>query len=322
MWFRHRIKNRRSSRSHDVLDVKLRSSQVRSARVRLATIVAGVFLGSLLALYLFCQIGRGVLNLLVYENQSFAVQRLEVQSDGVISPDQLRRWSGVNLGDNLFVLKLDEVKRGLEMVSMIHSVSVERILPDTLRIRVTERVPLAQVNVPRPRASGGGIEVVVFQVDSEGFVMQPLDPRQRAVPLSQSEDKLPVLSGINVSELQPGRRVDSPQVRAALQLITAYENTTLAGMVDLKRVDVAAGAGVLVATTEQGSEVTLSLDRLDQQLLRWQRIHEECLKRNKIIAALDLAVSDSVPLRFLEASAVPPVAPKAAKPSRPKKKNV
>jgi cell division septal protein FtsQ len=295
MWFRHRIKNRRSSRSHDVLDVKLRSSQVRSARVRLATIVAGVFLGSLLALYLFCQIGRGVLNLLVYENQSFAVQRLEVQSDGVISPDQLRRWSGVNLGDNLFVLKLDEVKRGLEMVSMIHSVS---------------------------RASGGGIEVVVFQVDSEGFVMQPLDPRQRAVPLSQSEDKLPVLSGINVSELQPGRRVDSPQVRAALQLITAYENTTLAGMVDLKRVDVAAGAGVLVATTEQGSEVTLSLDRLDQQLLRWQRIHEECLKRNKIIAALDLAVSDSVPLRFLEASAVPPVAPKAAKPSRPKKKNV
>ena len=54
-------------------------------------------------------------------------------------------------------------------------------LPGTLRIRVTEREPVAQVNVPRPCPDG--IEFVVFQLDADGYVMLPLDPRQRAVPL-------------------------------------------------------------------------------------------------------------------------------------------
>ena len=37
---------------------------------------------------------------------------------------------------------------------------------------------------------------------------------------------------------------------------------------------------------------------------------------------LDLAVTNNIPLRWLEASAVPPAAPKSPKPLRPKKKHV
>ena len=55
------------------------------------------------------------------------------------SADQLRRWAGVKPGENLFALDLARVKRDLEMVPLIDSVSVERVLPRTLRIRVTER---------------------------------------------------------------------------------------------------------------------------------------------------------------------------------------
>lgn len=320
MWFRRKIKNRRSGRTHDVLDVKLRSSQVRSARARLVTIALGVSFGSVLGLYLLWRVGDWTLKRLVYENKSFAILQMDVQTDGVISPDQLRRWSRVKPGENLLALDLAEVKRELEFVSMIQSASVERILPGTLRIRVTERVPVAQVNVPRPRA-GGGLELVVFQIDTEGYVILPLDARQRAVPLDQSNDQLPVLSGINVSELQPGRLVESAQVQAALRLIVAFENSPLNGPVDLRRIDVSL-PGVLVVTTGQGSEITLSPRDFEQQISRWQRIHEECLKLNKIIATLDLAVTENTPLRFVEASSVPPAAPRIAKPLRARKKNV
>ena len=61
---------------------------------------------------------------------------------------------------------------------------------------VTEREPVAQVNVPR-RDNRGGLEVAVFQLDAEGYVMVPLDPQQRAMPLNQMNDQLPVLSGVN-----------------------------------------------------------------------------------------------------------------------------
>ena len=95
----------------------------------------------------------------------------------------------------------------------------------------------------------------------------------------------------------------------------------MAGLVDLKRVDVSSPE-VLVVTTGQGSEVTFGLTDLEQQLRRWHAIFELGQKMGKAIATLDLAVTNNIPLRWLEASAVPPAPPKSPKPLRPKKKHV
>ena len=319
MWFRRKAKNRRLSQTR-VLDVKVRSSRVRAARIRLATIATSVALGTLLGVYLAWRAGTWALDRFVYENKSFAIQRIDVVTDGVISADQLRRWSGVKVGENLLAIDLARVKRNLELVAMIQSASIERLLPNTLRIRVTEREPVAQVNVPHLR-DGGGIELVVFQIDTDGYVMVPLDPRQRAVPLSQAEDQLPVISGINLSELQPGRKVESPQTAAALRLIASFESSPMAGLVDLKRVDVSSPE-VLVATTGQGSEVTLGLDDFDRQLLRWKAIHELGLSLNRVIATLDLAIPNNIPTRWAEAGSVPPAAPKSTPPARTRRRHV
>ena len=220
MWFRREQKNRRLHRFH-VLDVKLRSDQVRATRTRLAALTMGILFGTVFGLYLLWRTGEWALDKFVYENSEFAVQHVEVKTDGIIAPDQLRRWSGVKLGDNLIALDLTAVKRNLELVSTIGSVSIERILPRTLKISVTERDPVAQVNVPRADASGG-IAVAVFQLDADGYVMLPLDPRLCVVPLAQVSDQLPVIAGLNVYQLQPGHRVESPQVQAALELIVSW----------------------------------------------------------------------------------------------------
>jgi len=212
------------------------------------------------------------------------------------------------------------VKRDLELMPLIGSVSVERILPRTLRIRVTERNPVAQVNVPRLDGRGG-VEVVVFQIDAGGCVMVPLDPQQRAVPLSQVDDQLPVLSGVNLRELQPGRRIESPQVQAALLLIGEFDRSSMAGLVDLRRIDVSAPE-VLMATTGQGSEVTFAFQDLERQLRRWREIHDLGQRMNRVIATLDLAVPNNIPARWIEASAAPAVTVKPPKPQRNKPKNV
>ena len=62
----------------------------------------------------------------------------DLQTDGVISTEQLRRWANVRLGDSLFALDLARVKRDLEFVPLVSFVSVERLLPTTLRIRVND----------------------------------------------------------------------------------------------------------------------------------------------------------------------------------------
>ena len=320
MWFkREQNKNRRLHRTH-VLDVKLRSDQVRSTRVRLVAMACLLLACTFLSLYLFWRVGVWTLDTFVYENADFAIQQIDVQTDGVIAPEQLRRWSGVKPQANLIDLDLAAVKRNLELVSVIDSVSVERVLPRTLKIRVTERDPIAQVNVAWADAAGG-ITVHIFQLDADGVVMQPLDPRLCVVPLAQMNSQLPVITGLNSFQLQPGRRMELPQVQAALRLVSAFEHSPMAGLVDLRRVDVSA-PGVVVATTGQGSEITFGLENLDQQLSRWRQIYNLGLSQSRTIASADLAVANNVPVRWMLASAVPVAPIKSVKPQKNRRRNV
>jgi cell division septal protein FtsQ len=308
MWFKRRPKNRRLSRGH-VLDVRLRSEQVRATRSRLALMAVSVPAVTIFGLYLLWRTGDWTLDKFVYENTEFAIQRVDVQTDGVIAPDQLRNWSGVKLGANLIALDLASVKRNLEFWPVINSVSVERVLPRTLKIRVTEREPIAQVDMPRVNGANG-VVISVFQLDAAGVVMQPLDPRMCVIPLSQmSNGGLPVITGLNVAQLQPGHRVALPQAQAALQLISAFGHSPMAGLVDLRRIDVSA-PGVVVVTTGQGGEITFGLQNVGQQLARWREIFDLGRRNNRDIAAADLAVANNVPVRWMDSSAAPAVAPK------------
>jgi hypothetical protein len=319
MWFKRKTRNRRAGNIH-VLDVKLRSSQVRNARFKFGAVAIGSVLGVVFGIYLLWRGGEWMLNQLAYENPSFTIQSVDVQTDGVVSKDQMRRWTGVKPGQNLLALDLAVVKRNLEMVSVVKSVSIERVLPSTLQIRISEREPIAQINVPRPKPQGG-LEVVVFHFDAEGYVLQPLDPRQRVTPLNQVETPLPVIMGLGASDMQPGRRIETPQVQAALRLVGEFECSPLAGVTDIKRIDVGYPE-VLMVTTMQGSEVTFGLQNLDWQLRRWHHLHETGRLMNKIIASLDLAVTNNTPLTWLEVNNTPFSSPKPNRPQRTRRRNV
>lgn len=318
MWFkRGQGKNRRLHRRH-VLDVKLRSDQARANRLRLARITFAVAAGTFAGLYLLWRAGELALNTFVYENPDFAIEQIEAETDGMIAPEQLRRWAGVKEGENLIALDLRDVKRKLEMVSVIDSVSVERVLPHTLKIRVTERVPIAQINEQHSDGAGG-ISVSVYQVDEDGMVMQPLDPRVCSVPLAELNPQLPVIYGVNY--FLAGRRIEQPQAQAALQLVAAFDRSPLAGLAELQSVDVSQ-PHVIVVTTRQGSEITFSLDDIGQQLRRWGEICNFGAQQRKTIATADLAVANNVPVRWMAANPPPGPVPRTVKPLKTRRKNV
>jgi len=152
--------------------------------------------------------------------------------------------------------------------------------------------------------------------------MKPLDSRLCVIPLSQMSAELPAVTGLNGYQLQPGHRVESPQAQAALQLIGAFDHSPMAGLVDLRRVDVSS-PGVVVATTGQGAEITFALENLEQQLARWRKIYDLGQSMNKAIASADLAVSNNVPVRWTAASIVPGTTPKIkSNPAKYRRKNV
>ncbi len=317
IWFRRKPRNRRLGREF-VLDVKLRSSQVRATRARMAAVALAIVFAIVLGVCLVVRGGQWALDQLVYENSAFAVQTIDVQTDGILAIEEIRRWAAVRRGANLLALDLARVKRDLEMVSLIDSVSVERILPHTLRIRVTEREPIAQINVPRPKPSGG-IEMDVLHVDAQGWVMAPSDPQLHARSTPLAPESLPIISVRG--DVQVGRRVTVPQVQAALQFLLAFDESPMQGLVDIKRIDTSAPE-VLTVTTGQGSELVFGLTNFEQQLRRWQAIQEKGQRLGKALATLDLAVTNNIPAHWVEASTVPPSTLKTAKPLRTRKKHV
>jgi hypothetical protein len=216
-------------------------------------------------------------------------------------------------------LDLMRVKRDLEWQPPIQFAAVERVLPHTLRLSVNEREPVAQTIVTLVHR-GGAVDQAVYDFDEDGYVMRPLDPCWRSAPPS-ADERLPILVGVPPAEPQAGKRVNSPQIRAALALVCDFDHSPMTGMVEIERIDVSQPQ-ILKVTTTQKAEITFSLSQFDTQFRRWRLIHDQFGKWGKAIATLDLSISNNLPLHWVAAASVPPVAPRALKPSRTKRKHV
>ncbi len=301
--FNRKPKNRRFERKH-VLDVKVSSARRRQIWFRrLAMLLMVVFMG---ALGLFV-VGRGgdyVLEKLVYTNPAFAIHNVDIETDGVLSLDQLRAWAGVRLRSNLMKLDLGRIKRDLELVPVIESAAVERILPHTLRIRVTEREAVAQVFLP-PYLNPDPNHPVVYTLDAKGCFMFPVEGPQRAIPTATNAH-LPALVGLPVSELRPGRQTGMPQVQAALRLIQAFKQSPMAGRVELRQINLSEPF-ILKVLTDQNSTIVFSLQKPEFQLHRWTAIYEHGLRLGKQVAWMDLSVANNVPVRWQEPPAATPM---------------
>ena len=112
-------------------------------------------LGAATAVFLLWRGGDWALDEFVFHNPAFAIQHIEIETDGILPRSQLRACAGVNIGDNLLALDLGRIQRDLEYLPWIQSAAVERVRPQTLRIRVTEREPIAQAVLFQPPGPDG-----------------------------------------------------------------------------------------------------------------------------------------------------------------------
>lgn len=272
-----------------------------------------------LSLFLLVMLGwKGVEYVLreaVYTNPNLAIDRIDVETDGVLSADKIREWARVKNGQNLLALDLARVKRDLELRPVVEFASAEKILPRQLRITVTERKPLAVVLLYR--AASAGFDRIYL--DAAGMVIPPLMMNERSLAADPHPSVLPVLTGFNARELRPGMCVDSAQIRAALDLLIQFEKSPVAAMVELRSIDLSASQ-TLLATTGEGIELTFSIENYPRQLARLQTTLDYARRQNKTLASLDLAVGNYVPARWSEPStnapAVFPIVPQTLKPRK------
>jgi cell division protein FtsQ len=299
---KRKTKNKRFKRRH-LLKVKMRTSELRKVRLRrLAyTLTMLLLLGSLV--FVVWRGGEIFLRWALYENPYFETHAVLVETDGVLHRDPIRQWAGVQLGQNLFALDLRRVRRDLELIPYIRTAEIERVLPNTLRIQVSEREPLARFQYPQLAAATAG-DHGIYLVDVEGYLMQPLAPEQCTRPEDAAMHRLPYLTGISLQEIRSGRRLESPQTKAGLELLAAFDKSPMAGLVDLHFIDLRT-PGVLEVLTRKHSQVTFLPGHFAWQLHRWRAIYDLSSRSGRLIEKLDLSVTNNLPLILRQRAAWP-----------------
>lgn len=318
MWFKRKTKNRKNERE-SVLGVKMRSRDARRARLRTVTGLVGAVGGATLGVLLIWEAYQWALQRFVYGNEAYAIRRIELRHHGRLRPEQIRRWAGVEVGQNLLAIDLDRVRHDLEMIPWVKRAEVEALRPDCLRLGVWEREPLVQVVVWRLNPVDGSAWAETNYLDGDGFVLPPLHAQWMAPGDPADFAHLTRLAGLDRAEVNPGQRIRRPNVTAALDLVRAYEASTMFSLVDLEEVDVS-GGNVLKGSLRHGSRVTFGFGDFERQMRLWRSIHDYTSSQSRAIDWLDLSVTNNLParLRDISASAVPSAIPPAA-PARPVK---
>jgi hypothetical protein len=312
-------KNRRLDRSQ-ILDVKARSEEAQAVLWRVISAVAAILVGTLLGLIVLWQASVWVMNRFLFTNPVFGIRIIEVTTDGDTPTLTLRRLAGVHVGDNLLALDLARVKRDLELMPWIRAATIERALPQTLRLRVSEREPIAQVQVWRPRRGTAGYEPTTYWLDAEGVVMAAQAGSAPGAQPQAAADDLPLLNGIAAGGLRLGRRMESDFVQGALLMLTAFESSPMFGLVEIQAVE-PLGSQALRLLTRQSNAVVFAHGNLEVQFHRWRAVYDAGVRLQRAVATLDLSVTNHSPAVWAELNPQPPP-PKARKPTRSRRKHV
>jgi len=137
------------------------------------------------------------------QSSIFAIQSIEVNGAKFLTPDEVRKLTGLSPGTNIFKADLKAAANKIALHPLVKRVEVDRSLPSTVVIGITERQPVGLVPY---RGS-------FLEVDQEGYYLAQ-------VPAGY-QGSLPVITGIKVDKVKLGKKVENELLPGVLSYLAA-----------------------------------------------------------------------------------------------------
>tara|TARA_Y100001970_G_scaffold98028_1_gene123253 strand:- start:19462 stop:20121 length:660 start_codon:yes stop_codon:yes gene_type:complete len=71
------------------------------------------------------------------------IKKIKIENNYILSSDEIEKKLDFLLSENLFLMNIDEIHRSLKELDFIDSFSVKKIYPNTIKINVIEKKPIA-----------------------------------------------------------------------------------------------------------------------------------------------------------------------------------
>jgi hypothetical protein len=284
-----RMSNMRQRRQQHLLDVRVRSRKVAQHRIRRAVRVLWkvVLLGALCAgVYVGV---REAARRFFFENPDYQLKTIELQTDGTMQREQVLKAADLHEGQNIFSVNLGRVRERIQQLAQANEVEVVRKLPNEIDIRIVERKPVAWITSEKEITDP-------FQSDA-AFLVGPRGVLMKQKELLPEYLGLPLIVGCSSESLEPGKVVESPEVKAALELLRLSERSFLQTRFQIREIDISKGYRLLV-TDKNHSRVMFALNGLEEQLRRLQVFLDYCDNTKQELESLNLVVQRNIPVTF------------------------
>ena len=205
----------------------------------------------------------------------FAIETFRVeQTERASQRNILARLNYVYSGENIFSVNLYEIERLVMMDPWVESAAVKRRFPDGLRIRVTERRPVAI----------GIIDGVAHLVDRHGYVIGPT---------GTGNDDLPVMTGLTAAN----REILIDDLQRGVQMLTRLETSAPEFAEQIAEVRIDGRSNVVVQTLDGGPPLYLDPRRIDRNVNRWLELGKAIQSRAGALEYVDLRWSHRITVK-------------------------
>jgi len=222
----------------------------------------------------------------------FAVKEIEITGVKHTPRAALASVTSAYTGTNLFKIDIARVQKDLRGLAWVSRIDIEKKLPGTLRINVTERVPVALVR------SGNRIQYV----DEHGVTFAELSPEV-------GDDDLPLIL-VDSVERQAPSPVEAAELARTVAFVGALRASDPLLYSRISEVHPIAPRGFALFDRELGASVYVNAEDVSP---KWRSLYSiakaENLKRGSIEYA-DLRFNDRIvlkPVHPITTAAAPPV---------------
>lgn len=205
----------------------------------------------------------------------FRLNVIEVANNRRIPRSEILALAGVRAGDDLMKINLRQVGEQLEKNPWIETVKVRRYFPQTLAIEITERQPVAVINVG-----------YLAYVDARGEVFKPLNE-------GDSLD-YPIITGISEDDLTKDPTGSRDGLTGAVALISLLRQGDRFTLNDVSELHFDKGYGFTLFTTQGGVPVRLGPDGYGEKLGRLARIYRDLQPQLLTFEYIDLNYGDKI----------------------------
>lgn len=205
----------------------------------------------------------------------FSLKNIDISSTKRLTRSEILALTGIEPGKDLLRMNLKRMGDQLLQNPWIESVQINRYLPDGISIAITEREPLAIVNMG-----------FIYYLDHKGKVFKALN----------QGDKLdyPVITGFSEEQLTSDPNGSREALLASCELLRILKEKGAFILADVSEIHYDKGYGFTMFTSSGALPVKIGSGDFSAKIERFAKVYEDLTAQGNTLQYVDLDYNDKI----------------------------